>query len=323
MVEEGGSSRQKPEVGAEFFSRVQLFNGMPAEALTQLGSYVKMLEPRPGDSVFTQGEIGDSLFIVASGSVNILVRNIEGRTIRTATLRKGEYFGELSAMDGKPRTGTAVVAESTLLLEVSRARFEELINRQPVVIKNLLLQFCGRVREFEVKMMNFEWEAHEDKLTGLPNRRWFDTVLENEFQRSMRYKHPLSLLMVDIDHFKNVNDVYGHVAGDRVLQEVSAVIKAGTRTSDSAARYGGEEFAVILPDTEIKDATLVADRVRQHVEEYSFLDEQGKRIDGVTISIGAGTSVGLQRPAELVEHVDQALYVAKGSGRNCVKSIND
>lgn len=307
MVEKGGSSEHKSQIDTKFLSRVQLFHGIPADPLEQLSDYVERVEPSPRDAIFNQGELGDSLFIVASGSVNILVRNKEGRTVRTATLRKGEYFGELSAMDGKPRTGTAVAAESTLLLEVSRARFEELINRHPVVIKNLLLQFCGRVREFEVKMMNFEWEAHEDKLTGLPNRRWFDTVLENEFQRSMRYKHPLSLLMMDLDLFKDVNDTYGHVAGDRVLQEVSAVIKAGTRTSDSAARYGGEEFAVILPDTEIKDATLVAERIRQHVEAYSFLDEQGKRIDGVTISIGAGTSVGLQRPAELVEHVDQAL----------------
>jgi len=128
--------------------------------------------------------------------------------------------------------------------------------------------------------------------------------------------------MLDIDHFKGVNDTYGHLTGDHVLQQVSAVIKAGTRNTDSTARYGGEEFTVILPDTQIKDATIVAERIRRQMLDYNFMDERGKKIDGVTISIGVGGNIGLQRPTELVENVDQALYLAKRSGRNCVKAAN-
>lgn len=157
-----------------------------------------------------------------------------------------------------------------------------------------------------------------DPLTGVGNRRHFDTTLEEEFLRARRYDRPLSLCMLDIDHFKHVNDTHGHVAGDAALASVATVCRRSLRRCDTVARYGGEEFALILPETPIEGARLAVDRLRETVSAVPI--RRGETTFTVTVSIGVVSFPHplVTRPPDLVVLADAAVYDAKQSGRNRV-----
>lgn len=161
--------------------------------------------------------------------------------------------------------------------------------------------------------------AVTDKLTGLRNRRYFDQRLTEEIHHAGRQETPLSLLMLDIDDFKRVNDTHGHVVGDRVLQSLGRILAGQLWQVDIVARYGGEEFAVILPQTDTSAAERVAERIRAKVAKLQVpLPEHGRL--GVTVSIGIASFPLCGDSVEgLVEHADQALYEAKHAGKNCVR----
>jgi len=155
-----------------------------------------------------------------------------------------------------------------------------------------------------------------DGLTGLTNRQHLEKLLMSEILRSRRYRSPLSLVMMDVDYFKRVNDTFGHQEGDDVLIGVASIIKSLCRSQDVAARYGGEEFLLILPETDGKGAWIIAERVREEVESHRF-DHEGKS-HSVTISCGIAEldNEKNQDFAGLIGVADQALYQAKESGRN-------
>ncbi|MGI8619472.1 MAG: diguanylate cyclase [Gemmatimonadaceae bacterium] len=161
--------------------------------------------------------------------------------------------------------------------------------------------------------------AHTDPLTQLLNRRALTLRLVAEMDRVRRYDSMLSLLMVDLDYFKFVNDTYGHLAGDEVLHEVAALLQRSTRTVDFVARYGGEEFVVVLPETTSAGAMAFAERVRERIERHSFLgtDRGGAKL---TTSVGVATfpSPGVDTVENLFARADEALYRAKAQGRNRV-----
>ncbi len=158
--------------------------------------------------------------------------------------------------------------------------------------------------------------AITDGLTQVSNRRYFDELLYKEIKRYNRRKYSsLSLMMIDIDHFKKLNDVQGHVIGDAVLREIASLLRDGVRETDTVARYGGEEFAVIMPDTHIDGALYKAETLRKKVQDAEFPGHDGPL--HITISIGVA-AYGAGSPDDLVEAADGALYRAKRSGRNAV-----
>ena len=161
--------------------------------------------------------------------------------------------------------------------------------------------------------------ATTDGLTRLPNRRAFDETLQREISRANRQAHPVTLCMMDVDHFKIFNDTYGHQAGDLVLQKVAEVVKESVRQADYPARYGGEEFSVIMPFITQPTARFGAERIRGNIENMR-VNWKGRQLK-VTVSIGCATvaSPGAKYlPAELIKKADDALYKAKEKGRNCV-----
>jgi diguanylate cyclase (GGDEF)-like protein/PAS domain S-box-containing protein len=165
--------------------------------------------------------------------------------------------------------------------------------------------------------------ANHDGLTGIANRRSFDDTLKREWRRTMRDVQPLSLLMVDVDHFKNYNDTHGHIAGDECLKRVAlAMSDQMHRASDVVARYGGEEFGVILPNSSLEGATIVAERLRKTVEELA-LPFAGSEFGHVTVSVGAASVIPspLIDSWQLISAADNALYEAKGAGRNRIASM--
>ncbi|MGE0371723.1 MAG: diguanylate cyclase [Gammaproteobacteria bacterium] len=162
--------------------------------------------------------------------------------------------------------------------------------------------------------------AAYDSLTGLYNRRKFTSSLQEEIARFRHESHALSLLIIDLDHFKNINDTYGHQVGDEALRSVCAVVNSHVRRDDISARYGGEEIAVILPRTDSEDAMILAERIRKAIEDHGIEYEPGKTLH-ITASIGVATLTSSAITYnELIQASDAALYAAKRSGRNCVRN---
>jgi diguanylate cyclase (GGDEF)-like protein len=156
-----------------------------------------------------------------------------------------------------------------------------------------------------------------DPLTGLANHRQFYDQLGREFRRSQRYRRPLTLLMLDLDRFKQFNDTYGHLAGDQALRQTAEVLRQNARSVDILARYGGEEFAIILPETEASRALIQAERVRAAVAGNTLDGLEGDAAKGVTVSVGlAALTPAMTRIEDLVQAADEALYRAKSGGRN-------
>lgn len=162
--------------------------------------------------------------------------------------------------------------------------------------------------------------ATNDGLTGLYNHRHFHEILAAEFARTVRHDHPLSLLFLDVDHFKRYNDTHGHLKGDRVLEKIGEIIRNSLRASDMAARYGGEEFVVLLPETPMEHARHVAEQIRKRIENHPFPGRETQPEEKLTVSIGvAGYPQDGKNARELIECVDRALYEAKEMGRNQVR----
>lgn len=157
--------------------------------------------------------------------------------------------------------------------------------------------------------------SRTDRLTGLNNRGHWEECLRNEFSRCLRTRQPASLVMFDIDHFKKVNDTYGHQAGDEVIRVVAKILLDSIRGTDTAGRYGGEEFGVILPATTAADGRAVTERIRTRIEQTPVTHED--RTIAFTVSLGiADFSQDMAGHAEWLSHADQALYQAKEGGRN-------
>jgi diguanylate cyclase (GGDEF)-like protein len=163
--------------------------------------------------------------------------------------------------------------------------------------------------------------ARTDPLTGINNRRFLFEIAEREFTVALRYRPPLSLLMFDIDHFKQINDTFGHAMGDQVLQQVTQAICAEIRSADLVGRYGGDEFVVLLPHTSAQDALPLAERI--HASLAAIQIETDKGLLGVTVSLGIAQTIHKTSESDTVEalflRADQVMYAAKQAGRNCTR----
>ncbi|MGE3631548.1 MAG: diguanylate cyclase [Sandaracinaceae bacterium] len=200
---------------------------------------------------------------------------------------------------------------------------DELVDE--VVLRDGDLVKVGRTIFKFIVSGNMEAQYHEeiyrlmtvDGLTELHNKRYFNEALERESSRSRRYARAFSLVLFDIDHFKKINDTFGHLAGDSVLRQLGALVRGKVRRDDIPARTGGEEFSVIVPEVSLEGAVQLAEKLRASIESATFRFE-GTKIP-VTVSIGvAEWTEDIQDPADLVKRADERLYEAKRSGRNQV-----
>ncbi len=186
-----------------------------------------------------------------------------------------------------------------------------------LLVCRLMLSTVSDVR----RIAALEVENVTDPLLGVYNRRYMDQRLKEEVLRANRYDMPLSVCIMDIDHFKRVNDSYGHPIGDEVLKQLCELLRNKVREVDLFARYGGEEFVMILPNTGPREALILAERLRKAVEDSPVVIESGGRLEfNVTVSLGLTTAAsGARESQRLLREADQALYRAKASGRNRVE----
>ena len=292
----------------------------------------KLLNAEAGSLLIINHKTGELFFEVAIGG--------KSEKLKTITLEKGVGIAGWVAEHGEPVISNDVGSDTRFFKGVDD--ISGFITKSmicvPVRTKERIvgiLQVINRIEgsfEFDDMVLLYAFanqvaialenaqlyqESVTDGLTGLYHHKYFELRLKEEMDRSKRYKHPLTLLMLDIDFFKKVNDTCGHLAGDMVLRGIAQILKDGTRLSVVAARYGGEEFAVILPYISYKNALNVAERLRKTTEDKSF---EGISI---TISTGIGYFDGEDINTghkELIELADRALYKAKNNGRNRVES---
>jgi diguanylate cyclase (GGDEF)-like protein len=218
---------------------------------------------------------------------------------------------------GLPAVRTKSYSELLMAANIELGRINlsyEQMNRELVAAKKRAEELASQLAEANRKL---EEMANLDGLTRIFNRRVFQNLITREFYRSSRYGHPLSCIMIDLDHFKQINDNQGHLVGDQVLREVAALLESNLRKSDFLARYGGEEFVVISPESNRTAAAIIAEKLRKAVEERVF-DIEGRNIR-ITISAGVSTldqDTKFNSEEELILHADRNLYHAKNNGRN-------
>lgn len=261
--------------------------------------------------------------LVYSNVLRLKVRDLQGQWRLWSGQPNSIFWKRSDVLDAQSFALVGYLGSG--LLVFSLGTLTALARRHRHVIERKNQELEGRVRErtteLEAANLRLQGLATTDPLTGLPNHRALVAALDQEIERSNRFERSCALLFFDLDHFKAVNDVYGHAAGDTALRELSSVIVRSLRGMDTVGRWGGEEFVVILPETDDKEAQLVAERMRSAVAAYSFPIG-----GGVHMTCSAGIAVyptdALHR-IDLVSAADQAMYAAKRLGRNQVRRADD
>jgi diguanylate cyclase (GGDEF)-like protein len=237
-------------------------------------------------------------------------------------LGAGDCAGELSIIDANPPSAYVVAAIPTELLAIPKPLLWRMLTQQPTMALNLLHVLTKRIRENNLVLLDsielqreYRNKAETDVLTGLHNRAWFEEIFPRQLDLCERTGQHASLLMLDIDHFKKVNDQYGHQSGDEALRHIGILLRRNLRATDLCARYGGEEMIVLMPGTEISQAELTANRLRENIAAASLALK-----DGRTLTLNVSGGLAQWQPgsclADLIRAADQALYRAKSNGRN-------
>ena len=250
--------------------------------------------------------LADEAITVGRGAENRIV--LDNDSVSRRHCRTEKRNGQWYVVDLDSTNGTYVNDEQVTELALRRG--------DQVKIGDTIVKFLSG--------SDLEAQYHEtiynmtiiDGLTGINNKRYLMETLEREIPRARRHERPLSVVMFDIDHFKHINDNYGHLAGDYVLKELANLVKSRLRPDDILGRYGGEEFAAILPETQLSGAASIADDLRRRIEERRFVFE-GEAIP-VTVSLGCSELAGEMDVLALIKIADEKLYEAKRGGRNRV-----
>jgi len=251
------------------------------------------------------GEIEQVMAMIdaAAGSATTYTESLAGMTEKLS--------------QSKDREGLRAIVETLVHtakeMEVSNQKLEERLNASK-----------QEINELQVNLETVRTESLTDPLTQLANRKFFDDSLAAAIEEARAKNESLSLMMTDIDHFKNFNDNYGHLTGDQVLRLVATSVKQNVKGQDTAARYGGEEFAIILPNTVLRSAIVVADHIRRAVMTKELMKRStGEHLGRITVSIGVATLKKSDTAQTFIERTDTCLYAAKRHGRNRVMSETD
>ncbi|SDH96690.1 diguanylate cyclase (GGDEF) domain-containing protein [Pseudomonas flavescens] len=293
---------------------LRLFNNVALGSLTQLLDSFLPCDLDTGEVLLSPFDRNQYLYIVVNGSLKVYLGSMDNQPV--TTLRPGDYAGEVSFIDNEHPSAYVVATEPSSVLRLHRDALTTLFQQSPQMMQNLLEVLCSRVRQGNRQLIDSEQNANVDKLTGAFNRRWLEHVFDRERSRCLFSCQPLSLLMLDVDHFKEYNDQHGHLAGDYALCMVAHTLRRQLRTRDSLIRFGGEEFVVLLPELNLKQAADIAERLRESLEHVTaFYSPLGAQ-PGVTISLGLTQMLPKDSLTSLMARADQALYRAKDGGRN-------
>lgn len=298
-----------------------LMRGVWHESVWPLLTTCRVVEHGPGVVLISPEQTERTLFLLLSGTLDVYLD--AGLVTPVAVIEAGQAVGEISVIEGRPAIAYVLTAQPARLLAIDEEVFWQLVNASHGFAINLITLLAQRMRSNNQQLSEsvqrsraLEREANTDALTGLLNRRWLDQSIPRFIARHAHAQKPMSVLMVDIDHFKLFNDEHGHSVGDAVLTLVAQTVWKCLRPTDLAARYGGEELLVILPDTGLDGARIAAERLRASIAGVQ-LPEVERRI---TVSIGVSALDADDTAVALIDRADSLLYLAKQRGRNRVES---
>ncbi len=287
---------------------------------TAIRELIHIFLKKSGFQSFTAISAEAALDILKDQEIGIVLTDVQLPGMNGLELTKiirHRYNADVIIMTGYSLDYTIeeAMARGASDLIIKPIRLEDLLLRINVVLKN-----CSEKKENCRKLEELTKLTIRDDLTGLFNSRQFYSHIAQEVDRSNRYFRPLSLILMDIDNFKSLNDTYGHLSGDRVLSSTGDIIKAAIRKQDTAYRYAGDEFTIILPETEIEKALAVAERVRQAIESETHVLSNPRALK-VTVSIGVVEHLTDEEIKSFVHRADSAMYVSKRNGRNKISML--
>ena len=299
----------------ELLSRVPLLRDLTREELDRLAARTRR-ERFPAETAIVEiGDPGRSLYLVVEGQVRVVYPSANA-DFELARLGPGEFFGEMALLNDKPRSATVRALTEVDALVLDKEDFRRVVGETPGMALHLLAALSVRIRNADEQISSLSDQAVRDPLTGLLNRRAFHERLNEEVDRARRYGSTFSLLIIDLDHFKSINDTLGHQAGDHVLAWVGRILLEHTRAADAPFRIGGEEFAVLCPSSDAGMARHAAERL------VAVVAEARPPVDGdVKITMSAGYASCPEHGVsfeQLYVVADAALLKAKGLGRNTV-----
>lgn len=317
---------------AGFLSHVGIFSLLSNEETALVAGYLDPVDLASGDVLFREGDPGDDLYIIRSGRMRIGIRLPDGSEHCIAELAAGDFLGEMSIFDHAPRSATCRALEPTSLLALSKSEFSAIIAEQPRIALKLMYRMLNvatqRLRgtgQIAADMVLWgegaQKRAITDELTGAYNRRFLEDSLDGYVAEAAEKGRPLSLVMVDLDHFRAINERHGHEKADRVIKAVVALFRELLGPSAVVARYGGDEFVLILPGLDARAAAGSLARVCAAIAGFDALAAADGTVERVTASMGvASFPADAPDVAALRKAADAALYRAKEEGRNRVVS---
>lgn len=302
---------------------LRLFKGVYPSDIQELLQRCDRRDLECGETLLSPGDSNEHVFVVLSGTLYVHVGSPDTPVV--ATMESGDCVGEMSIIEDRDPSAYVIAADDTHLLVIHRSILWAMVDASHEFAKNLLVVLSERVRSHNKtlatnfgRMRKFEQHATTDALTGLANRHAMETAYPKLIDLCSSKDKPVSLMMIDVDNFKQFNDMLGHVAGDRALSIVSRILRRQFRPRDLLVRYGGDEFAVLLPDVKLSEAMAIGERVRAAVS-----GETGDSDDSL-IQIPVRISMGVAQLApngdldSLLRDADAALYRAKDAGRDRV-----
>ena len=267
----------------------------------------------------------EHVFVVLSGSVRIHVGSPDAPVL--TTMETGDCVGEMSIIEDRDPSAFVIGAEDTHLLVIHQTVLWGMVDASHAFAKNLLVVLSERVRSHNRviadnygELRKFERHATTDALTNLANRHAMETAFPRVLGHCSAKGKPVSLMMIDVDNFKQFNDMLGHIAGDRALSIVSRILRRQFRTRDLLVRYGGDEFAVLLPGVKLDEAVTVGERVRRAISGETGEGEDSLIQIPVKISMGVAQLQPQGTLDSLIRDADAALYRAKNAGRDQVST---
>jgi diguanylate cyclase (GGDEF)-like protein len=328
-----GQGSLKAEGDTRLLKSVFIFSLLSGEELGSILPFLKVRSLPSNRILFREGETGEDLFIIRKGKVEISIRLPDGSQRRLRDFGPGDFFGEMAIFEEPTRSATARTTGPVEFYSMSRQDFFSIMSSRPRAAIKIMYRMSTiaterlhSTSEFLEEMVLWGEEARKravtDGLTQAYNRQFLEDSMERLFNEAAGKGRPLGLLMIDLDHFREINEKYGQDAGDLVLKAAAGVFNSCIRKGDIVARYGGDEFTILLPGADIARCSGVAQNIREGIALLSLAELLGRDTapgEGVTTSQGLAVypdhADGVQ---DLRERADRALYRSKEEGRNRV-----
>ena len=308
---------------ADILDRCELFASVDRSALAAELASADIKALGAGEVLLDPLRQNDVVYILLDGQLLVCLEPKPGNPL--VTLKPGDCVGELSIIDTRPPSAYVVAAAPCRLLAITRELMWRMVAGQPAVGANLLRILADRIRQNNAIILSslelqrhYRNKAEYDALTGLRNRAWLDEIFPKQLELCERIGQRVSLVILDIDHFKRVNDTWGHAAGDQALRHLGALLRQHLRSTDLSARYGGEEVVILMPATEAPLAVHTTQRLREILAAAPVPLADGKRIS-LTFSAGVAEWFPGMSLDALFSAADAAMYRAKQAGRDRVE----